>query len=194
MEKDKVDRFKVVAIGGSAGSLSVLLEVLPQLSPNFYAAIIIVLHRKSTVDSPLVDLLSSKTSFPVSEASEKELIEPGRIYIAPADYHLLVEHDLTFSLDDSEKVNFSRPSIDVSFESAAEVFKGDLLAILLSGANADGVVGLQAVKSFGGITIAQRPDTAEVSYMPEQAIQQMAVDFILSPPEIADFLNEQVRR
>jgi two-component system chemotaxis response regulator CheB len=191
MEKDKVESFKAVIIGGSAGSLSVLLEVLPQLSPDFYAAIIIILHRKPTTDSPLVELLSSKSPFPVSEASEKEPIEPRKIYIAPADYHLLIEQDFSFSLDDSEKVNFSRPSIDVSFESAAEVFKADLLAILLSGANADGVAGLQAVKSLGGTTIAQHPDTAEVAYMPEQAIRQVAVDFILSPLEIARFLNAQ---
>ncbi|HTM66266.1 MAG TPA: chemotaxis protein CheB [Flavipsychrobacter sp.] len=193
MEKDKVERFKAIIIGGSAGSLSVLLEVLPQLSQDISAAIIIVLHRKSTTDSLLVELFSSKTSVPVSEAAEKELIEPGKIYVAPADYHLLIEQDFSFSFDASEKINFSRPSIDVSFESAAEVFRESLVGILLSGANADGVVGLQAIRSFGGTTIAQRPDTAEVPYMPEQAIQQVAMDFILSPPEIADFLNGQIR-
>jgi two-component system chemotaxis response regulator CheB len=191
MEKGKVDSLKAFVIGGSAGSLAVLLEVLPLLSGAFDAAIIIILHRKTSTDSVLVELLSTKTFLPVEEVSEKQLIEPAKIYIAPPDYHLLVEQDYTFSLDDSEKVNFSRPSIDVSFESAAEAFKTNLVAILLSGANADGVAGLQAVKAFGGTTIAQRPDTAEVSYMPEQAIQHAAVDFVLSPGEIANFLNAQ---
>lgn len=179
----------MIMIGGSAGSLQVILKLLPGLRIGLPVAIVIVLHRKPSNDETLVDLLSGKTRWPVREVEEKEPVLPNHIYIAPADYHLLVESDHTFSLDVSEKVNYSRPSIDIAFESAAEVYGSSLLAILLSGANADGQEGMQHVKNAGGTCVVQNPDTAEVAYMPMQAIGHVAIDKVLHAEEIASFIN-----
>lgn len=179
----------MIMIGGSAGSLQVILKLLPELRLSLPVTIVIVLHRKASNDETLVDLLSSKTSWPVREVEEKEAILPNHIYIAPADYHLLVESDHSFALDVSEKVNYSRPSIDIAFESAAEVYGPSLLAILLSGANADGQEGMQNVKDAGGTCVVQDPDTAEVSYMPMQAIGHVEIDKVLHGDEIAGFIN-----
>lgn len=191
MEKDLVKKtFELIIIGGSAGSLQVILKLLPELRFTIPVAIAIVLHRKSSSDETLVDLLSTKISWPVREVEEKEPILPFHIYIAPADYHLLVESDHTFALDVSEKVNYSRPSIDITFESAAEVYGPKLLAILLSGANADGQEGMKNIKAAGGTCIVQNPDTAEVAYMPMMAIGAVEIDKILHAEEIAPYLNE----
>lgn len=180
---------QVVIVGGSAGSIDVLLEVLPSLRSPLPFALIIVLHRKNTVDSALATLLATKTILPFREVEDKDALIPGVIYLAPADYHLLIEQDGTFSLDDSEKVNYSRPSIDVTFESVADVYGSALAGILLSGANADGTVGLQAIKKEGGITVVQNPKTAQAGFMPRQALLSAAVDYVLTPPELAVFIN-----
>lgn len=179
----------LVVIGGSAGSLQAILQLLPALDVHLGAAIIIILHRQSHYDSVLTELLSVKTGLVVKEAEEKEPILPGVIYIAPADYHLLIESDHTFSLDYSEKVNFSRPSIDVTFSAAAMVYRKQLAALLLSGANADGTEGLQTVKAMGGITAIHNPLNAEVDFMPRQAMNNMEVDYILEITEMAGFIN-----
>lgn len=181
---------KVVLIGGSTGSIDVLLKLLPALRPTLSFAVIIVLHRKNTADSTLANLLSLKTSIPLKEIDDKDVIRPGIIYLAPADYHVLIEQDGTFSLDDSEKVNYSRPSIDVTFESAADVYGSSLVGILLSGANADGTNGLNAIKRAGGIVVVQQPETAQVAFMPQQAILSTPVDFILNVQELTRFVNE----
>jgi len=182
-------KYGLITIGGSAGSLDVLLRALPLLQKNLPAPIVIILHRKSSYDSTLTDLFAARTTLAVKEAGEKEIIQPNTIYIAPADYHLLIENDHTFSLDYSEKINYSRPSIDVTFESAAEVYGIALVCILLSGANSDGVAGMKATKNRGGITVAQNPDTAEVPYMPQQAILNVPVDFIVNGDNLAVFIN-----
>ncbi len=190
MEKNSLAiPFKAVIIGGSAGSLDVLLQVFPGLRKDLQIALIIVMHRKNAADSLLTDLLTSRTTLPVKEADEKEPVLAGNIYLAPADYHLLIEKNLTFSLDYSEKIQYSRPSIDVSFESAADVFKNQLTGILLSGANADGVNGLIAIRENGGTIIAQSPETADVSYMPQQAIQHTKIDHIFSAEQITTYIN-----
>ena len=119
---------------------------------------------------------------------DKTLLEPGYIYIAPPDYHLLFEKNKYLALDISEKVNHSRPSIDVSFESAAEVYKSSLIAILLSGSNSDGTKGLKAVQQFGGKIIVQKPSSAEMSYMPNYAIENTSPDLILDVEEILSLL------
>ncbi|KAB7733156.1 chemotaxis protein CheB [Rudanella paleaurantiibacter] len=181
---------KLVVIGGSTGSIDVLLSVLPMVQvPLTGAAIVIVVHRKNTADSALSAVLALRTSLPVHEVDDKDLVQPGHIYLAPADYHLLFEHDGTFSLDDSEKINYSRPSIDVTFESAADVYGPAVVGIILSGANADGTEGFRAIKQAGGILVAQRPDTAQVGYMPNQAILHTPVDHILSIEQIGAFIN-----
>ena len=188
MEKDSLD--KLFVIGGSSGSLSVLLSVLPKLQPLRKKAIVVVLHRKNSWDSTLPDIFSVHSSLQIKEAEEKEIIKAGSVYIAPADYHLLIERDGSFSLDVSEKINFSRPSIDVCMETIAEAYGKKAVGILLSGANADGVNGLLKIKHCGGFTIAQQPATADVDYMPRQAIEKGAVDAVLTPAEIAAFINK----
>jgi len=180
---------KALIIGGSAGSLDVLLKVLPAIDPKLSFPIVIVVHRKHGADSLLPDLLSTRTVLKVKEVDEKEIIQAGTVYIAPSDYHLLIEQDHTFSLDYSEKINFSRPAIDVTFQTAAEVYKEGLVCLLLSGSNNDGVDGLKSVKAWGGIAIVQDPASAQVSYMPEQAIKNVQIDAILPIETMAEFIN-----
>lgn len=180
---------KGIWVGGSAGSLEVLLKVLPQIKDEIDFAIVIVLHRKPGADILLTELLAARTNIPIKEIEEKDFIERGTIYLAPSDYHLLVEKDETFSLDSSEKVNYSRPSIDVAFESAAEIYKENLVGLLLSGANSDGVAGLIKIKKMGGCVLIQHPDSARVSYMPAQAGLHVDYDAMLQIDEIADWIN-----
>ena len=180
---------KLYVIGGSSGSLDVLLTVFPLLHPLPSSAVIVILHRKSFRDSMLPHLFTMHNFLVIKEAEEKETITAGSVYIAPADYHLLIETDGTLSLDVSEKINYSRPSIDISMETAAEAYLDKVVGILLSGANADGVRGLERIKECGGFTIAQQPDTAIVNYMPKQAIEKGVADAVLTPEEIADFIN-----
>jgi len=180
---------ELVVIGGSAGSLDVLLQLLPALQQPLSFAIVVILHRNTTQPFLLESLFASKTGIMVKEAEEKETIEKGNIYIAPPDYHLLVEKDRTFSLDFSEKIWFCRPGIDATFETAAEAYGQQLIGILLSGANADGVEGLKAIRQFGGTTIVQDPATAVVAYMPQQAIENSLADYILDENKIGIFIN-----
>ena len=180
---------QLLVIGGSAGSLEVLLAVLPKLRENLDFAIIIVLHRKYSTDSALTELLSTKTRLTVKEADDKDDLLPGCIYLAPADYHLLVENNHSLTLDYSEKVNFSRPCIDITFQTAAEAYGPALACLLLSGASADGAEGLKLVHENGGITAVQDPACAEVSYMPMKAIEKNQPDFILDIPGIIRFIN-----
>lgn len=186
-------RCSVVLIGGSTGSLDVLLRLLPALRSPVPFALVIVLHRRNTADSTLANLLALKTSLPLREVDDKDVLTPGIIYLVPADYHLLFETDGTLSLDDSEKVNYSRPSIDVTFESAADVYGPAVMGILLSGANADGSEGLKAIKQAGGIVVVQRPDTAQVAFMPQQAILTTPTDYILDIDQLIHLLTHPIR-
>lgn len=180
---------EALVIGGSAGSLDVLLRVLPVLDEQLTFPIIIVIHRKHGSDSLLPDLLSSRTRLKVKEVDEKESIVAGTIYVAPSDYHLLIEQDRTFSLDYSEKINYSRPAIDVTFQTAAEVYKSKLACLLLSGSNSDGVNGLKTVKIWGGLAMIQDPESAQVAYMPAQAKLHVNIDEILKIEKIGEFIN-----
>lgn len=181
--------FNIVVIGGSAGSLSRVLRLLPHLTKKLNISVILIFHRREDEDSVLHDVLAYKSEFIVKEVEDKDSIMRHHIYIAPADYHLLLEKNLTFSLDISEKVNFSRPSIDVTFESAADAFGESVTGLLLSGANADGVVGLEAIRKHGGKIAVQDPRSAEVSYMPQQAVDRLEIDLLLTEFNIEDFLN-----
>lgn len=189
MEKDRVIKgCKVLIIGGSAGSLEVLMELLPQLdfTPTF--ALVLVLHRKSAEDSTLEELISYKVSIPVKDVEDKTPLLPGFIYIAPSDYHLLFENNNVLSLDTSEKVNYSRPSIDVSFESAAEVYGPALVGVLLSGANADGTEGLLAIKKAGGVIVVQMPETAQMPFMPTNALNNTNPNHVLDVSGMVDLI------
>lgn len=178
---------KVLLIGGSAGSLEVLMRILPTLVDISYALVIIV-HRKNAEDSTLEELIAHKANVAVREVEDKTPLLPGFIYVAPSDYHLLFETSGLLSLDVSEKVNYSRPSIDVAFESAADVYGESLTAILLSGSNADGTSGLKAVKQVGGTTVVQSPESAEMPFMPQNAIHESDPDLILDVAELGVFI------
>lgn len=189
MAEDDVKQYRLVMIGGSAGSLDIILKIVADLPRHTVTSFIIVLHRKSGQESVLPELVSTKTDLPVKEVEDKEAVQPGTVYIAPCDYHLLLENDGTFSLDVSEKIHHSRPSIDVAFESAAAVYGHALVGILLSGANADGAAGLKTIAQHGGFTIVQQPATAEVGFMPQQAINIMEPDKVLEGAAIGHFVH-----
>lgn len=180
---------KILLVGGSAGSLEVLMEILPVLPAKVDYSLIIILHRKSAEDTILEDLIAAKAPMPVMEVEDKVRLLPGYIYVAPSNYHLLFEKGGELSLDNSEKVNYSRPSIDVSFESAAEIYGPDVVAVLLSGANADGTQGLKNIKQFNGKVIIQAPETAGMPFMPENAISNITPDYILDIKGIVDFIK-----
>ncbi|WP_205509635.1 chemotaxis protein CheB [Longitalea arenae] len=184
MEKDEISPGAVVVIGGSAGSLEVILQIANRLPLLPTVVIIIVIHRKIDNDSILEDLIAHRSQYPVKEVEDKDPIIPGNIYIAPPDYHLLIENKECFSLDTAEKVHFCRPSIDVTFESVAETFTNRVIGILLSGANFDGTEGLARIKELGGYTLVQTPQSAEIDIMPRQAINRNIVDKIVDPEEI----------
>jgi two-component system chemotaxis response regulator CheB len=189
MEKNQViPDCKVLIIGGSAGSLDLLVKLLP-LVQKISFAMVIVLHRKSGEDSTLEELIAVKAKIPVKAVEDKTQLLPGYIYIAPADYHLLFEKNNQLSLDTSEKINYSRPSIDVAFESAADAYGNALAAILLSGANADGTEGLKAVKNSGGVIAVQNPETAEMPFMPQNAIGNLMPDFVLDFDGLLEFIK-----
>lgn len=191
MAQSKV-KYKMLAIGGSAGSLEVILKIVMALPLTNHLSVVIIVHRKNNGESILTSLLASRTNIVVKEVEDKDAILGETIYIAPADYHLLIENEKLFALDISEKVNHSRPSIDVTFESVAEVFGEYAVGVLLSGANADGANGLNKIKQCGGFTIVQNPESAEVGYMPQQALEQMKPDAILNGDGIASFISELI--
>lgn len=189
MAQNEIAPFPVVVIGGSAGSLEVVLNIVRGLPVTTNAVVVIVLHRRNDSESVLEDIIAHLTRLRVAEVEDKDMVEPGSVYIAPPDYHLLFEDELSFSLDSSERVNYSRPSIDVTFESVAGVFGKRALGILLSGANADGAAGLLAMKNAGCHTIAQNPATADVGYMPQQAINLNAAVDIINAAEMSKAAN-----
>jgi two-component system, chemotaxis family, protein-glutamate methylesterase/glutaminase len=184
--------FKMIIMGGSAGSLQVILKVLEYIKPGFTIPILLVLHRNSSYPSPLEELIVQRTVLKVREIEEKDPIDKGYVYICPPDYHVLIEKEKTFSLDDSEKVNYSRPSIDVVFKSASDAYGANLICILLSGANADGADGLRYTKNNGGLTIIQDPEEAEVPFMPQEALKRLKADYVLDSNQITGFLNSLV--
>ncbi len=190
MEKSKVkEPIELLVIGGSAGSFNVLLEIIPKIKTPINFAIIIVLHRKSGLNSRINDVFSQKTSLKVFECEDKDPIETGNIYFAPPDYHLLLEKDGTVSLDYSEKVNYSRPSIDVTFKNTADLYGARMAGLLLSGANSDGAEGLKYVHQKSGTTIVQHPDSAEINTMPKEALNLFKPDFIANVSEIISLIN-----
>ncbi len=179
-----------IVMGGSAGGYTALATILAALPGNFAPPVLVVQHLHSSDDGSFAQNLAGTARVPVIEPCDKERIEGGRIYTAPANYHMLIERGGTISLSVDERVNWSRPSIDVLFESAARVWGADLIAVILSGASADGTNGLRAVKAAGGRTIAQDPASAETPFMPRMAIDSRVVDEALSPEGIANRLVE----
>jgi len=182
---------KLLLIGGSAGSLEVILTMLPHIILREHLAMVIVLHRKGGDDSAvLISLLKDRTSIPVKEAEGKEIIAGGHIYIAPGDYHLLIEKNKTFTLDFSEKIHFSRPCIDLSFQTGADAFGTATIGVLLSGASKDGTEGLQAINSAGGISVVQTPGSSVVDFMPANAIRYASPKKMLNVTGLIDYINQ----
>lgn len=177
--------FDMVAIGGSAGGIDVLNILLAALPDGFHPAMTIVVHLPPDSPSYLVQTFGYRSALPVVEPDAGERIQGGRVYVAPPGYHMLVESDRTIALSTQAAVRFSRPSIDVLMESAAWVYRERLLAILLSGANEDGVRGLEVVRAMGGVTWVQAPDTAMSREMPGAAIDRGAADEVLIPTTMA---------
>jgi two-component system chemotaxis response regulator CheB len=178
----------MVVIGASYGGLSALQILLPELSPGFPLPVVIVQHRKKDGDDGLCEYLRKRSPLPLVEPDDKEKVEPGRVYLAPRDYHLLIEKSI-FALSTESPVAYARPSIDVLFESAADVYHERVIGVILTGANRDGAGGLAKIKALGGFTVVQDPANAESRTMPEAAIAATPVDRILPLAEIAPFLN-----
>jgi two-component system, chemotaxis family, protein-glutamate methylesterase/glutaminase len=162
---------RAVAIGASAGAVQALCRILPALPASYPLPLLIVVHVPPDRDNALVPLLQTKCRVQVKEAEDKEPALPGVAYFAPSDYHLLVEADGALSLSSDEPVNYSRPSIDILFESAADAFGPGLAAVVLTGANDDGALGLKAVVEAGGLAFVEDPDGAYASAMPAAALQ-----------------------
>lgn len=177
--------FELVVIGGSAGGVEVLNVLLGALPASFAPAVMIVTHLLPDSPSYLVQAFAHRCALPVLEPDANERIMPGRVHVAPPGYHMLVEVDRTVALSTDAAVRFSRPSIDVLFESAASVYGARLLAILLSGANDDGAQGLKRVRALGGTAWVQAPDTAASPEMPRAAIERGAADSIYTPETMA---------
>jgi two-component system, chemotaxis family, protein-glutamate methylesterase/glutaminase len=181
---------EAVVIGASAGALEALSSLLPGLPADYRLPILVVVHLPPDKTSLLAELLRVRCAIRVREAEDKEPIEPGVVYFAPPDYHLLVEEDKRLSLSDDEPVLFSRPSIDVLFESAADAYAGGLIGVVLTGANSDGANGLKAVVEAGGVAVVQSPGSAYAVAMPEAAIAACPAARVLPVNEIAAYLRE----
>jgi len=171
--------YQAIVIGASSGGLHALKMLLPALPAEFPVPILIVQHISPVSENYLTVILDMISQIRVKEADEKEVILPGTAYIAPPDYHMLVETDKTLSFSVEDKVNYSRPSIDVLFQTAADVYKEHLIGILLTGANADGSEGMSYISKRGGFTIVQDPAEAESPFMPKFAIRHNQPDLIL---------------
>jgi len=199
--------YEAIVIGVSSGGMNALKFIFSTLPASFSIPIIIVQHVSPRSDNEWIELLNENSNLTIKEADEKEKIacpteqsfgrEPGNVYIAPSNYHLLIEKDKTFSLTIDERVNYARPSIDVLFESAAEAYKNKLIGIVLTGSNNDGAKGIKRIKECGGLAIIQDPKTAESSYMPASAIaaclsgrQAIQPDYILSLEKIIELIKK----
>lgn len=181
---------EAVAIGASAGGVEAVGTLLESLPPGFPLALLVVIHIPAGNDGLLASVLARRCALPTREATDKEPVSGGNVYLAPPGYHLLVEPDKTLSLSVDEPVNFSRPSIDILFESAALAYRGALLGIVLTGANADGADGLVAIRACGGRAWVQSPDTAASSEMPASALKRAGADGVFGLDEMKIHLAE----
>lgn len=180
-------------VGGSAGSFMHILKLVSELPADFPIPVLIALHRGKQYKSVLKELLQQNTEVEVKEADDKDILAPGKVFIAPADYHLLIEMDNSLSLDVSEPVWYCRPSIDVLFESAVDVFGDAVLSFLFSGANADGANGSLGVHLADGCAMVQNPVDAEFPAMPEAAVNKNAEDFLFESKDI-NFMVKEIYR
>ncbi|MBN2681590.1 MAG: chemotaxis protein CheB [Bacteroidales bacterium] len=177
-----------IAIGGSAGSFKVVVELLTKIPKSYNIPIFLCLHRLKHVRNGFSEALSLRSNLKVVEPQDKDEILPGKIYLAPANYHLLVGLDGKFHLSVEEAVNHSRPSIDYLFSSAALHYGKYLTGVLLSGANRDGAIGMQHINMEGGQTIVQSPEESQVNTMPKSCLELFKPDLILESEQIINYL------
>lgn len=185
-----MNEVEFIVLAGSAGSFNIILDLVKNLPVNFGIPILVVIHRSYDLNYSFDEVVTEKSNLLIREITDKEEILDGVVYLAPPNYHVLIEANGVFSLDFSEKVLFSRPSIDVSLESAAEIYKNKLLAVLFSGASEDGAAGLLKIKNLGGITIVQDPTEASYKTMPNAAIANGAYKEILNVTQIKRVLEQ----
>lgn len=185
-----METFKAVVIGGSAGSFQVLANILPRIKSDIKIPIFLCLHRLKNVTTGFEEALNIKSSLKIHEPHDKEVIKKGNIYLAPANYHMLCEigNSITLSVDNIH--NYSRPSIDLTFDSFSYMYKKNMLAIILSGANSDGADGMYKAHKRGAYTIVQDPEEAIVKTMVESTLKLFTPDKILNTSEIINFLNQ----
>jgi two-component system chemotaxis response regulator CheB len=179
----------LIVIGGSAGAIEVLGTILSGLTRGFSPSVAIVIHLPPQGPNVLHEILASPGSPPMKLAEDKEPISPGTIYFAPPDYHLLVESGHTFALSQDDRVHYSRPAVDVLFESAAEAYGDRLMGIILSGANADGAAGLRAIADAGGVTVVQAIESAEMIAMPAAALEAVPDSIEVNAAALAELLR-----
>jgi two-component system, chemotaxis family, protein-glutamate methylesterase/glutaminase len=172
-------RIDAIVVGASAGGIEALMTLLPPLPATFDVPIFVVVHLPRGRPSLLTDIFVGRCSLLVCEAQDKEPVRPGTVYFAPPDYHLLIDEGPQLALSTDDPVHHSRPSIDVLFESAADIYGSRLLGIILSGANEDGAAGLAAVAAAGGVTMVQRPDSAPVKQMVVAALNLSPASHVL---------------
>jgi two-component system, chemotaxis family, protein-glutamate methylesterase/glutaminase len=182
-------RIAAIVIGASAGGVNALIEILPGLPREFPYPVVTVLHVMRGRQNQLVDVFSQRLALRVEEAADKAAPQAGTLYFAPADYHLSIEEEGVFSLSLEPPVHFARPAIDITMESAADVYGPELIGILLTGANGDGAAGLAAIGMAGGLTVVQDPVEAQVSVMPNEAIRRRAPDLVLPLRDIRRLLQ-----
>lgn len=182
-----------IVVGASAGGVEALLKIFTPLRRGFRIPIITVLHVPDERRSQLAEVFTTRLSIPVKEADDKESLVPGTLYFASPGYHLSIESDKTFSFSQEERIFHSRPSIDILFDSAADVYGPKLAGVLLTGANSDGGFGLARVKQCGGFTVVQDPDTAQARAMPEAALALHTPDYLLPLHDIGLLLVELER-
>ena len=180
--------YELIAVGASWGGLQAVSQLLSELDRHLPAAVVVVLHRAAEATG-LADVLQEHTQLAVTEAEDKDDLVRGHVYLAPSDYHLLVERDGTLALSTDERVQYARPSIDVLFESAADAYRERCVGVVLTGLNEDGAAGLARIKQLGGVAIVQDPRTAERGEMPAAAIVATTTDVILPLEEIGLFLH-----
>ncbi|MFA5417732.1 MAG: chemotaxis protein CheB [Bacteroidales bacterium] len=182
--------YKAIVIGASTGGFYALRRLITALPDGFDLPILVVQHISPNSDNFMARYLDGISNLLVKEADEKEAIVPGTVYIAPPNYHMLVEEDFTIGLSTEEKIRYARPSIDVLFETAVFAYGTHLIGIVLTGANNDGAYGLSVIKKAGGLTIAQLPSEAEADMMPQSAIDMAKPHHILPIEGIARLLTE----
>jgi two-component system chemotaxis response regulator CheB len=181
---DLANRVDAVVIGTSAGGVEALGQLLPALPATLRVPVFIVVHLPRERPSLLAEIFQPRCAASIREADDKDRVQPGVVYFAPPDYHMLVDVGPQVALSADEPVNFSRPSVDALFESAADVYGARLLAVLLTGASSDGAAGIEAVQRAGGLTMVQRPDETQVPTMVESALARIRPDWQLTLSEI----------